>query len=356
MAGNVKEWVWNDTGSGTRYLLGGAWNEPSYQFLYPDSRAPFDRSETNGFRCMKDGDRPAPVSLASSIAPPSRNYDAERPVADAAFGIYAGQYAYDRTPLDARVDSADDTSAHWRHEVVTIAAGYGGERLPIHLFLPKNVKPPFQTVLYFPGSNAIRTASSADLSPEAWDLDDVVMSGRAVAFPIYKYTFERHDPKVTSSWPQPTRAYTTWIQQLVTDARRALDYCDTRTEIDGTRLAYYGMSWGARLGPITMALDTRIKAGVLLMGGLGSAAPAPEADPFNFAPRVRVPILMMNGDQDFIFPLQTTQLPLFQSLGTPAADKRHVLYPGGHEIAATMRSQIVLEVVGWLDKYLGRVQ
>ena len=65
---------------------------------------------------------------------------------------------------------------------------------------------------------------------------------------------------------------------------------------------------------------------------------------------------MLNGDQDFIFPLQTLQRPLFATLGTPTADKRHVLYPGGHEIVATKRSQIVQEVVGWLDKYLGRVQ
>jgi hypothetical protein len=36
------------------------------------------------------------------------------------------------------------------------------------------------------------------------------------------------------------------------------------------------------------------------MGGLGTAKPAPEVDPFNFAPRVRIPILMLNGDQDFI--------------------------------------------------------
>ena len=52
-----------------------------------------------------------------------------------------------------------------------------------------------------------------------------------------------------------------------------------------------------------MALDPRIKAGVLLMGGLFGTTPAPEVDPFNFAPRVRIPILMMNGDQDYIFPL-----------------------------------------------------
>ncbi|HYN07723.1 MAG TPA: protein kinase [Vicinamibacterales bacterium] len=355
MAGNVKEWAWNDTGSGTRYLLGGGWNEPDYQFLYSDSRSPFDRSDTNGFRCMADGERPAPPALASAIAPPSRNYAAERPVADAVFKIYADQYVYDRTPLESRIERTDDAKPHWRHEVVTIAAAYGGERLPIHLFLPKNVKPPFQTVLLFPGSGVIRSPSSANLTPETAGIDFVPMSGRAVAFPVYKYTFERADPKVTSSWAVPTRAYTTWIQQVVMDARRTLDYLETRPDMDSGRLAYYGVSWGARLAPITIALDSRIKAGVLLMGGFGSTAPAPEADPFNFAPRVRVPILMLNGDEDFIFPLQTLQRPLFDGLGTPAADKRHVLFPGGHEIGATKRSQVIAEIVGWLDKYLGRV-
>jgi dienelactone hydrolase len=177
-----------------------------------------------------------------------------------------------------------------------------------------------------------------------------------VAFPVYKYTFERHDPKVPSSWPVPTRAYTTWVQQVVMDARRTLDYLETRSELDRSRLAFFGNSWGARLGTITIALDSRLKTGILLNGGLGSAAPAPEADTFNFASRVRVPILMLNGDQDFIFPLQTLQRPLFSTLGTAAADKRHVIYPGGQEIATTKRSQIVQEMVGWLDNYFGRVQ
>ena len=182
------------------------------------------------------------------------------------------------------------------------------------------------------------------------------MSGRAVAYPVYKFTHERHDPKVTSSWPEPTRAYKTWMQQVVSDGRRTLDYLETRSDVDGARLAYYGVSWGARLGPLTIALDSRLKAGVLILGGLGSGKPPPEVDPFNFAPRVRVPMLMLNGDQDFIFPVQTAQRPLFELFSTPAADKRHVLYPGGHDIIATRRSQVIQEVVGWLDRYLGRVQ
>jgi dienelactone hydrolase len=356
MAGNVKEWVWNDTGSGRRYLLGGAWNEPDYTFLYSDSRDPFERSEINGFRCMKEGERPAPASLAAPIAAPSRNYATEKPVTDAVYRIYAEQYAYDRTPLEARVEKTFEETPAWRHELVTLAAAYGGERLPVHLFLPKNVKPPFQTVLFFPGSNVIRSPTSGDLALEISRLDYVVLSGRVLVYPIYKYTYERGDPKVTSSWAMPTRAFTTWTQQLMMDVRRTLDYLETRSEIDNRRIAYYGISWGARLGPIPLALDSRLKAGMLAMGGLTSTAPAPEADPFNFLPRVRVPILMVNGDQDFIYPLQTAQKPLFEGLGTPAADKRHVLYEGGHEIVATKRSQLIQEVVGWLDKYLGQVK
>jgi eukaryotic-like serine/threonine-protein kinase len=357
MAGNVKEWVWNAQTDGTsRYILGGAWNEPDYQFLFSDLRSPFDRSETNGFRCATyaNGSGP-PAALAAPLAPPTRDYSTERPIPDAAFRIYAEQYRYDRTPLDVRVESNDDSHALWRHELVSIAAGYGNERLPIHLYLPKGIKPPYQTVLYFPGSTAIRTNTSATLPVDAFDF--IVMSGRAVVYPVYKYTYERMDSRVTSTWGEPTRAYATWIQQLATDVRRAIDYAGMRPELDTGRLAYAGLSWGARLGPLMIALERRIQTGILVMGGLGTgAASLPETDPFNFAPRVAVPILMLNGNQDFIFPVQTSQLPLLQTLGTPAADKRHVLYPGGHDIVISYRSQVVQEVVGWLDRYLGRVQ
>ncbi|HET9373179.1 MAG TPA: protein kinase, partial [Vicinamibacterales bacterium] len=247
MAGNAKEWVSTDTGSGARYLLGGAWNAPEYQFLYPDSRSPMDRSDTNGFRCMREIDATAFASLPAALAPPSRDYTREQPASDDEYRIYAAQYAYDATPLEPRSGPADDSSPYWRHEVITIAATYGGERLPIHLFLPKNVKPPYQTVLYFPGSNAIR-ATTADVTGAFRAVEFIVMSGRAVALPVYKFTFDRSDPKVKSSFASPTRFYTDWIRQAVTDARRALDYLQTRADVDANALAFCGLSWGARLG------------------------------------------------------------------------------------------------------------
>ena len=53
MAGNVKEWSSTQTAEGYRFSLGGAWNESSYLFTNADDGRPFDRSEVNGFRCVR---------------------------------------------------------------------------------------------------------------------------------------------------------------------------------------------------------------------------------------------------------------------------------------------------------------
>src|SRR5262249_50972453 len=52
MAGNAKEWCWNASGS-KRFILGGAFNEPSYLFGGADAQSPFAREPTDGFRLVK---------------------------------------------------------------------------------------------------------------------------------------------------------------------------------------------------------------------------------------------------------------------------------------------------------------
>ena len=53
MAGNVKEWCWNEAGHNRHYILGGAWNEPGYMFNEADAHSPFSRYPNFGFRCVK---------------------------------------------------------------------------------------------------------------------------------------------------------------------------------------------------------------------------------------------------------------------------------------------------------------
>ena len=53
-------------------------------------------------------------------------------------------------------------------------------------------------------------------------------------------------------------------------------------------------------------------SGAGIVGGVPS-----EWDALNYAPRVRIPTLMLNGRYDSEVPLETAQLPLFALLGTP---------------------------------------
>ena len=61
---------------------------------------------------------------------------------------------------------------------------------------------------------------------------------------------------------------------------------------------------------------------------------------------------MINGRFDYVFPTEETQKPLFDLLGSPAADKRHVQVDSGHVVP---RSQVLRETLSWLDQYLGPV-
>src|SRR5207253_4148310 len=64
MAGNLKEWTANAAGD-ERFILGGAWDEPAYSFIIPDTRAPLARELTFGFRCVRRPTPPPASSFAS---------------------------------------------------------------------------------------------------------------------------------------------------------------------------------------------------------------------------------------------------------------------------------------------------
>ena len=67
-----------------------------------------------------------------------------------------------------------------------------------------------------------------------------------------------------------------------------------------------------------------------------------------------MPVLMLNGRDDFAGSLETSQRPLFRLLGTPAKDKRHVLFESGH--AGSPTHDLMKEILDWLDRYLGPVR
>jgi formylglycine-generating enzyme required for sulfatase activity/dienelactone hydrolase len=351
MAGNVKEWVWNEAEQGKRYVLGGAWDEPTYMFIDPDAQSPFLRAANIGFRCMKpiDGDSIPKTSLAAlpSVRP---DLSKSKPVSDEVFNAYRGLYAYDKTPLNATVETFGKDDEDWKIEKVTYPAAYGNETAITYLILPKKAKPPYQTVLFFPGSNALTFRSFSLYSTAA--LDAIVRSGRAVIYPIYKGTYERGDG-MESDVPNMSAAWRDHVIMWVKDASRALDYADTRPDLDHEKLAYYGYSWGSVMGSMIPAIDPRIRVVVLALGGLEFQQALPEVEPINFASRVKQPVLMLNGRYDFFFPVESNQEPLFRLLGSKKDQKKHILYDTSHSIP---RNELIKQTLDWLDEYLGPVK
>jgi hypothetical protein len=143
-----------------------------------------------------------------------------------------------------------------------------------------------------------------------------------------------------------------WVTQ---DLRRTVDYLETRPDLRADAIGYLGISLGAEiLAPF--ALEPRLKALVLVGGAFDAAwlgAVLPENAPWNFAGRLTAPARLINGRNDFQHPFETGQIPFYNALGTPPADKDTVILEAGH---IPPWNEVVRHTLDWLDRYLGPVE
>lgn len=345
-AGNVREWVWNET-RGLRYILGGAWDSPEYMFLDRDAVDAWNREATNGFRCARYA-RTEEEDLRGPVEEPFFDFRGYEPVADDTYAFYETLFEYDERPLEARVLSADTTS-DWIHERVDYTAAYPGERVPAHVFLPRSGGPPWQTVVYFPGSAARLTRSSENTS-EMTRLMFLPRSGRALVFPVLTGMYERQLEEPPAG-PADVRDLYVRVNQ---DVMRTVDYVVERDDLDADRLAYLGLSLGAELAT-PMALEKRFDALVLVGGGLDPAwrGNVPEeVAPWNYASRITTPTLLLNGRQDYMHPYFESQVPYFEAIDVPEEDKRFVVLETGH---VPEWNDVIRYTLEWLDERLGPV-
>ena len=352
LAGNAKEWCWNESGNG-RLILGGGYNEPPYMFNDWDSKSPWERQPNFGFRLMQPAEQPVPAAAEVPVPTSSRDYRKEKPVSDAVFRIYRSLYSYDRVPLNGSTDLVQQTE-DWRAEKIAFHAGYGDERLTGFLITPKRTGPPYQVVVNFPGAQNLHTRAPLSLedSLEFHRLEYLLKSGRALVLLTLKGTHDRSDA-LRGDHPDTSALYRDHVIMWSKELCRTIDYIETRKDLDATRIAYYGFSWGGALGAILPAMEPRLKVLVLEAGGLYAEHTLPEVDQINFASRIRIPVLMVNGSYDHFFPVETSQKPLLRLFGAAESDKRHVIVEGGHVLPRDVPEKEALE---WLDRYQGRPQ
>jgi pimeloyl-ACP methyl ester carboxylesterase len=101
-------------------------------------------------------------------------------------------------------------------------------------------------------------------------------------------------------------------------------------------------------------VNGRPRASVLMVGGFRAwERVRAEVDEINYVTRLKIPVLMLNGRYDAIYPFDATVKPLFDLLGTPAEHKRLKLYETDHFVP---RNELIKETMAWLDQYLGPVK
>ncbi len=349
MAGNVREWCWNESGD-RRYIRGGAWNEQNYSFAELDARLPWDRSAGNGIRCMRY-DVHAESALQAPVTRSVRDFSKEIPVPDEVFRLYRSLYAYDQTDLHAQMEGVDEENSHWKREKISFAAAYGNERVLGYLYIPKHATPPYQTILYGEPGMAFRFPSPQPAEDSFFGF--LVKSGRALLLPVMKGQYQRRYA-VMPAGPNAVRDLLVFQSK---DFRRSIDYLVSRPDVDRGRLGVFALSYGAGVLPILMVGEQRLKAAVLIHAGLPlSRDLLSEVDPFNFVSRFRIPALLIGGRSDFVIPLETSQLPLFRLLGAPERDKRMILWEGGHGEIKPNYLMTIKETLDWFDRYLGPVK
>jgi dipeptidyl aminopeptidase/acylaminoacyl peptidase len=164
----------------------------------------------------------------------------------------------------------------------------------------------------------------------------------------------------------------TYIEQLVADAEAAIKAVDSMGLVDPKRCAVMGHSYGAFMTANLLAHSNLFAAGMARSGAYNrtltpfgfqaeerSYWEAQEIylkmSPFNFADKIKTPILLIHGDADNnpgTFTLQSERL--FQAIKGNGGTARLVLLPyESHSYAARENILHMLwEMDTWLDKYV----
>ena len=170
----------------------------------------------------------------------------------------------------------------------------------------------------------------------------------------------------------PKKAYDTYMEQLVADAKAAVDEAVRLGVADPTRIGVTGHSHGALMTVNLLAHSNLFRAGVATSGSYNktltpfgfqnerrSVWEAPDVyqkiSPFFFVDKLKTPLLIVHGADDAnpgTTPLQGSKL--FEAIRGNGGTTRLVMLPHEPHWYTAMESneQLIYEMVRWFDKYV----
>ena len=355
MAGNVREWVSNLAGEDA-VALGSGWPEYASNFARVYTAEPMSRLPDHGLRLMQTlGDTKIDPALLEPIKLVRDTEFANRaPLSDDAFEAMRFQFTTPRVAPTSVTVTQIDSSPLWIAEEVKLTFA-SQEPNTLYVVRPKTHQGPLQPIVYSGvGDCCFMKRPNRDALEQLQIAGFVVNSGRALVMPIWAGGYERYLAPPTDRAAindRERRVALLWQHDLST----TIDYLETRPDMDAKNIGYLGISRGASFaGAINLALEPRIRGAVLASGGIWIHSPLhPMIDLINYAPRITIPVLMLSGRYDHIYPYEQSQKRTFELLGTRPADKKQIAYDTGH---FTMpQNRVAADVSNWFDQHLGRV-
>jgi len=267
-------------------------------------------------------------------------------------------YDYDASAA-LEVDAAEATDVGaWTEQRLSFN-GADEQRVPAVLYRPKDIeKPPCVLFLHGYGGNKDNARFAAAL---------MIPQGFAVLAIDARLHGERAEAGRTLLSVEGLAGPDRPMVATVIDNRRALDYLQTREDLDAERIGVMGVSMGGMLGSVLAGVDERVDAAALIVAGgswalvaatsdhpsavrLREAGLAGEAiakityvmDPVNFVGKIAPrPLLMVNGLDDRIIPRECA-VALHEAAGDP---KEIIWYEGGH---VNVPPDTIETIVQWL--------
>lgn len=274
------------------------------------------------------------------------------PIGEEAFQVMKDFLNYDQgITLDTKVVATYNGPEFTREKIVF--NGTHNTRVPGYLVVPKQRGGPFPCVLLLHGFSGSKN--------DWWQDDSYIQGGLltkqlvASGYAVLALDAQYHGELIANNEFQSPRVFAfekKWHAQLrdmhgqtVKDYRLALDYLETRKEIDSSRIGAVGYSMGGMMVFNLSAIDARVKVSVAAVAPVIKKQHSVMGT-INFAPYItKQPFLMLMGTTDQNYSMEEAQT-IYKNIGSKT--KNIHFYEGGHRLPKDW----VKTSVDWLETYL----
>jgi serine/threonine protein kinase len=346
-AGNVEEWCLNKSTNGFVYA-DGSYEDSNYVFGTFSSFDGFHSTPSLGFRCVKnaEGKNSDQSGMLVNLIPQIPVY---HPVDDSRFNSIRKLYDYEKKSLNPKIILSEENE-YWTKEKVSFESPFG-DRIIGYLYLPKNVVQPYQCILWNPHSGVYRYGFSADWAAEKLYSENIEY-GRALFVIVPKGSPERKWEYGEDRPEKSSDLFRDRVIRWVIEQRLVLDYLDSRSDIDFSKIAYITTA-NDYDGFIVPGVDNRFNCNIIIANGIyeeDQKIISAEINPINFLSRYKAPTYMIHGKYDEAVYFSVSVMPAYNLLPEP---KKLAALNTTHVPPLAMRVPLINK---WLDETLGTIK